>query len=619
MPKKNGIAVLSYIRDHHFTLPIIMISGSSDIEQALDSLKMGAYEFLLKPIDPSRLAVTLKNALSEQYLREKVNLFSAAITQSPLSVVITDQKGIIEYINPAFTAICGYSENEAKGRNMNILKSGKHPAKFYSRLWKTISSGKIWQGELINRNVNGELFWEFATISPITDHTCKISHFLAIKQDITQRKKEQEALYESERRFQELADLLPQPIFEIDLQGIITYTNRIGIETFGYTQEDLERGVSSLMLFAPEDREKVIQNIEYRLKGIPFESHEYNGLRKNGTSFPILVYTARVMRDGKPVGIRGIVLDITARREIEEKLQQLNQTLEQRVEERTRDLEVTHQQMILQEKLASIGQLAAGLAHELNNPINFVRINFATLQDSIGDLQEILNEYQLITKRFEDGTVSNEELQKLHQRETDLAVDSLLDEIPGIFEESRQGFERVTTIIESMRNFSFRHAIQERVLFDINKGIRDTLIIARNEYRYYASVEMKLEDVPPVPCNPEQINQVFLNIIINGAHAIASQQRASNGKISIETRYDDNYVYCTIADDGPGIPVEIRRRIFEPFFTTKEPGKGTGLGLSISYDIIVHKHNGKLDVQCSSDGGTIFTIVLPRKLKSEIK
>ncbi len=613
MPKKSGMDVLSYLQEHHFSLPVIMISGSSDIEQAVESLKMGAYEFLLKPIDPDRLAVTIKNALSEQALREQVKLFSAATIQSPLSIVITDPMGKIEYVNPSFTAVSGYTEEEAKGKGMQLLSSGKHNAKFYGRFWKTISSGKVWEGEFINRKKNGELFWEFATVSPITDHSGKISHFLGIKQDITQRKKEKEALAESEKRFQELADLLPQPVFECDPRGMITYTNRLGFELFGYTNEDFEQGVSCLSLFAPVERERVRQNIECRLKGVPFETHEYSALKSDGTTFPILVFTSRIIRDGKTVGIRGIVLDITARRQIEEKLQHLNQTLEQKVEERTKELAKTHHQMVLQEKLASIGQLAAGLAHELNNPINFVRINFAALQEDIEDLQSILESYRDAVKKIETLHGVDDNLKQLHRKEGELSIDSLLEDIPKIFSESKNGFDRITTIIESMRNFSFRHAANEMVSFDINRGIRDTLVIARNEYRYYAEVETDLEELPPVPCNPEQINQVFLNLVINSAHAIASQRRSSKGIIKIHSWHDNEHVYCSITDDGPGIPEDVMRRIFEPFFTTKEPGKGTGLGLSISYDIIVQKHNGKIEADCPPEGGTVFTIMLPLK------
>jgi two-component system NtrC family sensor kinase len=611
MPGKNGIEILAYIRNNRFTVPVIMISGSNDVEQAIATLKMGAYDFLIKPVNPQRLEATVKNAFSESKLRQKTKLFTAVMTRSPVTIAITDKNGDLEYVNPAFSKMTGYTFKEAIGQNLRILKSGEQSSSYYEELWKTITSGKIWHGELHNKKKNGELYWEDAIVSPITDNTGKISHYIGIKQDISLRKKEQEALFESESRFQELADLLPQPIFECNIEGIITYTNRVGYETFGYTNEDLQQGVHSILLFAEEDREKARFNMECRLKNIPFENHEYNALKKDGTTFPILIYTTRIIRNNMPVGIRGIVLDISSRREIEKKLLHLNETLEQRVEERTKELDITHQQMILQEKMASIGQLASGLAHELNNPINFVKINFATLQEDIADLQMLLNDYRTLTEKAEKGTMHAEDLQEIRKKEKSIALDTLLDDIPKIFTESERGFERITTIIRSMRNFSYRHAIDERVLFDINKGIRDTLIIARNEYRYAADITTTLGNIPSLPCNPEQINQVFLNLIVNSAHAIASQLRSEKGHIRIHTWYDSDNVYCSIADDGPGIADKEKKRIFEPFFTTKEPGKGTGLGLSISYDIIVHKHKGSLDVHCPPEGGTVMTITLP--------
>ena len=617
MPGKTGLEVLSYLRDHHLNIPVIMISGSADIEEAVKALKMGAYDFLLKPVNPDKLTVTVKNALAESELRKNLKLFSAAIAQNPLSIIITDTRGVITYTNEAFTSISGYSQQEVMGRNMNTLKSGKHSKSFYKELWETITSGKTWTGEIINKKKSGELFFEQATISPITGNNSKISHFIGIKQDISEQKKKQAELSLSEMRFHDMANLLPQTIFEMNIQGRIIYTNRMGFETFGYTREDFENGVQATMLFAPEEREKVRSNMKNRLEDVPFDNHEYTGRKKDGTLFPILVYTSRIFENETLVGIRGIVLDISERKEAEDQLQQLNRTLEQRVDERTLDLVKSQQQVIQQEKLASIGQLAAGIAHEINNPLNFIKINFVTQQGNIADILSILNEYRAFTKQIDTNTVYYSELQKLHSIEQDLDLDMLLADIPQIFAESQGGFERITTIINSMRNFSYKHALDEKVLFDMNKGIRDTLIISRNEYRYCADIETDLKDLPPVPCNPEQMNQVFLNLIINGAHAIASQKRAANGKIKIATWIDSTSVYCSVADDGPGIPLEVQKHIFEPFFTTKKPGIGTGLGLSISYDIVVHKHHGTLTVDCPEEGGTVFTIALPIRINKE--
>ena len=613
IPGKNGLEILSYVHDHFPDLPVIVISGSMSEGDETESFTAGAFEYLEKPVNNTRLEITIKKAISESERRQEASLFSVVITNSPIAIAITDKEGNFEYVNNAFSRTTGYSLNEVIGKNPRILKSGEQPESYYKELWETITSGKNWQGEFHNKKKNGELYWENSVIIPIIDPTWAISHFISIKQDISLRKQEQEAFSESERRFQELADLLPQPVFEMNLQGWITYTNRIGLGVFGYSDEDFQNGVHSLMLFAPQERERVKLNMERRLKKIPFDDHEYFGQRKDGSTFPVLVYTAPIIRDRKPVGIRGIVLDITSRKETEEKLLQLNQTLEERVEERTKKLEKTHQQMILHEKLASIGLLASGIAHELNNPINFVKINFTTLREAVFDFQEMLKEYRHVIRTFEEGICSAQDLQTMHQMEKELTIDTLFNDIAEIFIESQRGFERITAIISSMRNFSFRHAIDERVMFDINHGIRDALTIARNEYRNYADIETALDELPPIPCNPEQINQVFLNLIVNSAQAIASQQQSSRGKITIHTWRDSSNVYCSVADDGPGVPQDLRSRIFDPFFTTKEPGKGTGLGLSISYDIIVNKHGGTLSVDCPGEKGAVFTLSLPLK------
>jgi two-component system NtrC family sensor kinase len=472
---------------------------------------------------------------------------------------------------------------------------------------KGVEFNSIWR----TRDIDGRERWLLSKGTPFRGTDGQVCRYVGIVLDITARKMAENAFLESERRFQELTDLLPQPVFELDLQGKVTYTNRAGMELFGYSIEEIQSDFQSVRLVVQEERAKVKHNITCLLENRPIENHEYTALKKDGSTFPILLYTSRIVRNNKPVGIRGIVLDITRRKHTEEKLRILNQTLEERIQERTKELELSHQQMMLQEKLASIGLLAAGIAHELNNPINFLKINFATQQDNISSLLLVMDEYRRVIEKLEQGTFSAIDRQNLLNLETELTLDTVLNEIPEIFAESDRGFARITTIINSMRNFSHRHGTEEKVFFNLNKGIEDTLIVARNEYRDYAHIETTFEELPALLCIPEQINQVLLNLIVNSAHAIALQKRNSFGKICIHTSFDSSNIYCRIADDGPGIPEEVRNRVFEPFFTTKSPGKGTGLGLSLSYDIIVHKHNGTLSVECPVEGGTVFTLSLP--------
>jgi two-component system NtrC family sensor kinase len=190
-------------------------------------------------------------------------------------------------------------------------------------------------------------------------------------------------------------------------------------------------------------------------------------------------------------------------------------------------------------------------------------------------------------------------------------MDALVAAISSNIEISKEGVERITSIIHSMRNYSFKNVSGGFSLYDINKAVSEALVIAKSEYRKVATVETEFGDLPLIWCDPTEINQVLLNLIINSVHAIESQKRDALGKISINTWADSDNVFCSVEDDGPGIPQEIIDRIFEPFFTTKAIGKGTGLGLSLSYNIIINKHKGTLSVDSPPEGGTIITLSLP--------
>ena len=264
-------------------------------------------------------------------------------------------------------------------------------------------------------------------------------------------------------------------------------------------------------------------------------------------------------------------------------------------------------------KMEAIGQLAAGIAHEINNPLNFITLNEYNLSEDFNDLREILNHYRRIVAQVEGIAAVSEEIVQLHEKENNLDIDELLKEIPKTIEASKNGVERIKNITQSMRNFSHKNTQNTLRPFDINEAIQDNLIITKNEYLHIATIETTLENVPQVNGNISQINQVLLNLIINSIHAIKAQNRNSPGSITIKTWATRKHVYCSVSDDGEGVPEEIKEHIFEPFFTTRVPGKGTGLGLSISYDIIVHKHDGTLSCECPERGGTVFTLSLPVK------
>ncbi|MDA8338002.1 MAG: ATP-binding protein, partial [Nitrospiraceae bacterium] len=269
------------------------------------------------------------------------------------------------------------------------------------------------------------------------------------------------------------------------------------------------------------------------------------------------------------------------------------------------ELKAAQSQILQQEKMASIGQLAAGIAHEINNPVGFVMSNLGSLQKYADKLSEFIKAQteaigELGVKSSEFGEIQK----KVDEFKKSLKIDYIIDDLGNLIRESLDGAERVKKIVQDLKSFS-RIDEAEWKMADINAGIESTINMVWNELKYKATVKKEYGDIPLTKCNPGQLNQVFMNMLINAAHAIEKQ-----GEITVKTWHGSGFIYILISDTGKGIPSENLNRIFEPFFTTKEVGKGTGLGLSIAYDI-VKKHNGDITVESKAGKGSAFTIKIP--------
>jgi two-component system NtrC family sensor kinase len=438
---------------------------------------------------------------------------------------------------------------------------------------------------------DGEVRWVWVRTFPFRDDAGEIRRLIGIAQDYTERKQ-----FESTQAFlASIVESSDDSIIGSDLEGKIVSWNHGAERLFGYTPEEaIGRPVT--ILFPPNQELnylKTVLNTVGRLE----ETRRFEAVRmaKSGTPIEVSVILSPI-RDttGQPQGLSGIYRDIRDRKSTERQREIM-------------EVELRHAQ-----KLESVGHLAAGVAHEINTPIQFVSDSVYFVRDALKDVFNLIGEYQTMCEAAAGGANVEEKAVQIARVEQDLDLRYLLEQVPKAVERALDGMDRVAVIVRSMKEFA--HPDQaEKTPVDLNRAITSTLTMARNEYKYVAVLETEFGDIPSVTCHVGQINQVILNIVVNAAHAITdvvagTEQR---GRIRVRTWREEDEAVITIEDTGAGIPDEIRDRIFDPFFTTKEVGRGTGQGLAIARSVIVDKHGGTIDFESEVGCGTTFLIRLP--------
>ncbi len=534
----------------------------------------------------------------QRTMDEQIRKMSRAIEQSPATIVITDVNGDIEYVNPKFCQTTGYTAEEALGKNPRVLKSGEMQPEGYSELWTTISSGREWRGEFHNKRKDGTLFWEFASISPLFGKDSQVVGYLAIKEDITDRKLIEAKLaqnsFELEAKHEELEQLFMQ----------VEHAKREWEQTLDHLRDfviltDPEHRIIRFNKLLADISGKTYDNIigvDWRelINDSGFRFVSFNGQngevfhQRSGRSYDIVIYP--INENGAATGHVISINDTTDLR-----------ATTQELEKAYAELKEAQLQIFQQEKMASIGQLAAGVAHEINNPMGFISSNLGTLNKYIDRLAEFIGAADQSMIACAGSDVAD----KLKEVRKRLKVDYVIDDSRQLIAESQDGAGRVRRIVQDLKSFS-RVDQAECALINLNEALETTINIAWNEIKYVATLNREFGDIPQIKCFPQQLNQVFLNLLVNAAHAIGENQ----GSITVRTWSEAENVLVSVSDSGCGIPDEIQKRIFEPFFTTKEVGKGTGLGLSISYDII-RKHGGEITVESEVGRGTSFIVRLP--------
>ncbi len=390
-----------------------------------------------------------------------------------------------------------------------------------------------------------------------------------------------------------ILDSTSEGIYGIDRGGCITFMNKSAERTLGYTHTQVI-GKNAHTLFHhtyPDGQMYPESNCPIARSMQVGEDHhtdlEYFW-RQDGSHIAVDYSAKPIFKDDRITGAVVSFSDISEKREME--------------------VELRHAQ-----KLEAVGRLAAGIAHEINTPIQFIGDNTRFVQKSFGDTLEMVTKYEQICSEAKNGSASANSLQEIDAIRERIEWSYLSVEIPKAMDQAIDGVNRVATIVRAMKEFSHVDRSSEKGMADLNKAIESTLIVARNELKYVADVETDFAALPPVLCHLGDLNQVFLNLLVNAAHAITDATSGTHvkGRVTVRTRCDGDFVVVSIEDTGTGIPPAVCGKIFDPFFTTKEVGKGTGQGLALARAIVVDKHGGTLTFETQVGKGTTFHVRLP--------
>ncbi len=534
-----------------------------------------------------------EQVIIQNSLKENEEKFRSITTTANDAIVMMDDKGTVQFWNRSAEKIFGYTDSEVMGRPLYELIIPDYKIKGHlDGIEKWIVSGK---GDIVGKTTtmpairkNGEsLYVELSLSSVLLKNRWNA---MAIIRDITNRKETEERLNEAHNIIKSLLHSIDSLIIGVSVNDRVTHWNKVSEKLFGIQNNEamglklsdipikwewdrIFEGISSSIL---DDKPIMVSNIKYEYQ---MSAERYLEITINPTKDP----------DGR---FNGFILygnDITERKTM-------------------------YMQLLQDQKLKSIGELAAGIAHEINTPTQYINDNTSFLEDAFRKIKILYDKIWEITASSDIESSDHLRLSGLDKIIKENDLEYVMEETPIAISQTREGINRVSKIVKSMKSFS-HPGIESKVLQDINKAINDTIVISRNEWKYNSDIETDFdEQIKEISCYPAELNQVLLNIIVNASQAIdeaIEKKSIWRGKINISTKKINGNIEISIRDNGPGIPGELKDRIFAPFFTTKEIGKGTGQGLAIAQSVIVNKHNGKITVDSEPGKWTEFKITLP--------
>ena len=665
MPGMDGIELLREIKKNYSDTDVISITGFSKNYTLCDMIKAGASDYIVKPFSKDELEAKLNRIAREKILRSNIlsknkslkiaeEFLSNIIMNSLDAILIADAKGIITKTNKAFLDLIGYGNEKVIGKavmELSITEEGTYESttgdmveigevfftKSYEMISKLLEQNKIANWESYYLRSDKKIVPVEMNITFLYDSRGELTGSVGINRDITERKKTEKRILEYSDYLENIIEGSLDAIVVTDGKGTITKANQSfstllnrevhefrgrPIMEFAMREAGTYESTSGAIIeindtFLNESIKSISRLFE---KGKVRNKKNYY-IRKDNKVVPVeesivILYNNNHEKNGAVA----VIKDISERIVMETNNARLYEETENALEE----LKRTQSHLLQSEKMASVGQLAAGVAHEINNPIGFIHSNLGSLHKYSNKVLDLLKKYNegLLNLNNNGSSEIKSFCEEIEELKRNLKIDFIMKDFQKVITDSLEGTERIKKIVSDLKNFS-RVGQEDFKLADINEGLETTLNVMWNELKYKCTIEKDYGELPQIYCNLGQLNQVFANLLLNAAHAIEQK-----GLIKIATRYvngkpaDNNgeysHVEVEISDTGCGIPEDTLNRIFEPFFTTKEVGKGTGLGLSITYDIITKNHKGSIVVTSEVGQGTTFTIQLPL-LKSEDK
>jgi two-component system, NtrC family, sensor kinase len=593
MPGMDGIELCRKLKasEHTAATPVILITGRMEQEDGDAYFDAGASDYIRKPFDRNEVRLRVRTQLhlhALQLEKTRVQERIASISRAAMDgIVIVDNQSHVTHWNHAAEEIFGYAAQEIVGADLATKICPERLADEYREtvfgfprnvtehaIGRTIEFGGL-------RKSGEEFPVEISLSFMLIDGA---PGAVGIIRDITERQRVAQRLRASEAQLKQTLERIPFGLVIVGQDRKIQWVNPAAVQMMGYeTADDLCGRVCHGTICRSNCGECPVMD-----RGETVAKRECTITRRDGGVTSALKSVQRIDLDGEPVLLEAFV-DFSDRKALEAELEHAR-------------------------KLEAVGQLAAGIAHEINTPTQFVSDNTAFLTKAFGRLTSVVKQHQALVAELETGVPPAERRKELTAQLRSAKIDYLLGEIPRALAEAHDGLGRISTIVRAMKEFSHPSA-GDKLLVDLRDVINTTATVSRNEWKYVAELVTEFDPtLPAVPCLRDEIGQVILNLIVNAAHAIAEANRASptnKGQIKISLAQVGGCAEIRVSDTGTGIPEAIRERVFEPFFTTKPVGKGTGQGLSIAYSVVVDKHRGTIRLESEVGKGTTFIVCLP--------